>query len=250
MHLLKSPLKPQLSRAPTDNDCYKIYPEFLKKQHKVNFWQKAEPQLTLTSITEVENTLLCQYTVPGMKKLSVGYTLTKKGEFIIDVTAIPTVDAERIGVTFEAVPDFDRAALFGLGPHENYSDRKTSVMPILIQGGISDFCHDYLYPQENGNRTGVEWMAIMSSKRTILFRTEKDAVSVSVHPYKKKTLIAATHSALLEKANFATVNIDLAQNGVGGDIPAVAVVKDKYKIKKGKTHTMRVSMQIAKTAEK
>ena len=46
---------------------------------------------------------------------------------------------------------------FGLGPHENYIDRKRSAWTGVHSGLVENLFDRYLDPQESGNRTEVRW---------------------------------------------------------------------------------------------
>jgi beta-galactosidase len=51
-----------------------------------------------------------------------------------------------------------------------------------------------------------------------------------VWPYSLEDLESAKHTYDLPRREFNTFNIDYKQQGVGGDIPAVAVIHNKYKL--------------------
>jgi beta-galactosidase len=51
-------------------------------------------------------------------------------------------------------------AWYGRGPHESYQDRKTGAMIALWRGAIAAQNHDYMRPQETGNKVDVRWMEL------------------------------------------------------------------------------------------
>jgi beta-galactosidase len=49
---------------------------------------------------------------------------------------------------------------YGRGPHETYVDRYTSAPIGLWRGAIADQNHDYMRPQDTGNKIDVRWMEL------------------------------------------------------------------------------------------
>ncbi|MPN39161.1 Beta-galactosidase [bioreactor metagenome] len=121
---------------------------------------------------------------------------------------------------------------FGFGPHENYIDRRTAALPGSYSMEAGAFCHDYLHPQENSNRTGVETFALAGGGHVLEAVTLAGPFEASATPYTLAQLQAAQHIDELEKAGPVTVNLDAAQRGVGGDKPAIALTKPQYQIAK------------------
>lgn len=246
--LLSAPIIPQISRVQTDNDKMTIMPKWIKKHYRVGFWQQAERTLALRSISAQGDSVFCSFEAQGMKVLEIIYRMSQRGELMLDFTAVPKYDAQRLGITTQLAKYFDRIAAFCNGPNENYVDRATCTHPVLWQGSIREFCHDYLAPQENGNHTGTGWLLFsgkaQNMRKILQIKSMQGGVSASVHPYTKKQLQEATHAATLQKDGPATVNIDVAQCGVGGDLPGVAMIKDKYKMKAGKRFSMQLCIQM------
>ncbi len=57
-------------------------------------------------------------------------------------------------------------------------------------------------------------------------------LNFSAQSYTQEDLEIAKHIHELPQRNLITLNIDLNQRGVGGDIPAVAMLHEEYKLKK------------------
>jgi len=108
-------------------------------------------------------------------------------------------------------------AWFGRGPHETYWDRKTGAAVGRYRGKVEDLIHDYVRPQENGNRTDVRWVTFTDAGGTGLLAVGEPHLSVAAWPYTMADLEAATHIHLLPRRDTITVNLDHRQMGVGGD---------------------------------
>lgn len=61
----------------------------------------------------------------------------------------------RIGLQGQVDSRLSNVTYFGLGPWENYSDRHAGVFLGTYRTTVEEMMTDYVYPQENGNRTGV-----------------------------------------------------------------------------------------------
>ena len=94
-------------------------------------------------------------------------------------------------------------------------------------------------PQENGNHTQVRYARIKSKDSPISLKADKAPFEMSVHPYTKEMPDSAKHLHELEEADYLTVNVDGRQRGVGGDVPAVAMLKPHYKILPRKEHKLQ-----------
>ncbi len=112
-------------------------------------------------------------------------------------------------------------------------DRKTSGAIGIYAGKVGELIHNYVKPQENGNRTDVRWAALTNEENVGLFVSDIGGthLSISAWPYSLEDLELANHTYDLPKREFITFNINYKQQGVGGDIPAMAMLHKKYKLK-------------------
>jgi beta-galactosidase len=156
-----------------------------------------------------------------------GSSIKVATQYHIDATANVTVnvtldaDADlpsllRVGMSTAVSGELERMAYYGKGPHENYIDRNQSAETDVYQGLVSDFIHSYARPQENGNRTGVKWLTLSDYAQHSFSVKGLQDLSMSVWPWSAENLQEANHPYELVERGIYTVNIDLAQAGVGG----------------------------------
>ena len=106
---------------------------------------------------------------------------------------------------------------FGRGPQENYSDRYHGAFLGTWTSSVEDMMVQYVFPQENGNRTGVKWAKLTDSKGRGVMVKGNQPLSMSVWNTTQQQLDACKHIGEPEVLDGAvTVNIDLVQTGVGG----------------------------------
>ncbi|MGN0788854.1 MAG: hypothetical protein ACI4MY_02865, partial [Christensenellales bacterium] len=147
----------------------------------------------------------------------------------------------RFGFTMELSEGKRNIEYYGKGPHENYCDRKTGAfIDVYSFDDVEDFIHDYLYPQENANRCDVRWMKVGDRVRV---EAVDKAFEASVHPYTMAMLHECTHVHEMGRKSTLTLNVDGRQQGVGGDIPAMASLKKPYKIPSYKQQKFRVLLK-------
>ncbi len=246
---LRDGIFPQLYRATIDNDSFPQVPtNFLrliagKGQYKLA--QKfLRPKKVYVEHNDGFTSVRICWKMPLIKQLTTYYTFGSEDCFDIGMEVMSVRNMERYGFTFALKEGVDGVAFYGKGPHENYVDRASSAYLGIYKGKAEDFIHNYLVPQENGNHTGVRWLEVGGEEG---FRIEANGApfEASVHPYTLEALDDAKHLHELNKLNFLTVNIDGAQRGVGGDIPAIAMLKPQYKLKRNQLHSFKVRVKIS-----
>ena len=250
IELLNTPLVPNFWRAPTDNDNGHIDLD-LKSATSFDFsWKDTSKNRIVKDITykRLNNGVIkvsVLFTIDNSDQdLSILYTIFGDGNIVVKNSIRPSINMGRFGMQLTIQKNFDQLTWFGRGPHETMLDRKTSGVIGIYSGKVDELIHNYVKPQENGNRTDVRWAALTNEENIGLFVSDigDTHLSVSVWPYSLEDLESAKHTYDLPKRDFNTFNIDYKQQGVGGDIPALAVLHKKYKLKGGEdySYTFRI----------
>lgn len=141
----------------------------------------------------------------------------------------------RVGLAFAMPTDIDTLEWYGRGPHESYVDRKTSAPIGLWRGAIAAQNHDYIRPQETGNKVDVRWMELSGAGRGL--RVSGDAplmINALAFPYADldRHVPGTWKSTDVIPHGQVTLLIDGAQWGVGGDTQWSEVGKPlaKYRV--------------------
>lgn len=231
--MLKSPIRPNFSRATIDNDAVYNVPAIFRPIFAVNRWYKANSRLKAirTKLVEKDDCVevFVWWRMPYMVYVYTLYTFYNSGEIKVNLKCKSISYMERYGITLALRDNIDNVEFYGKGPHENYIDRATSARLGIYKGKAEDFIHDYLYPQENGNHTRVRWLSVGENMGVKVSALER-GFNATVHPYTEDMLREAKHSVDLKRLKYLTLNIDGMQRGVGGDVPAIASLKPQYKI--------------------
>jgi beta-galactosidase len=243
---LKEPLRLCFHRATIDNDRMPQVKLRLAKWYMgVDRYKKAMLSLKPVHFNAFKDrdtvNVAIAWKMPHVSELRTLYKFYGDGQFDVEMTVTPKKELVRYGFTFALREGIDGMSFYGKGPFENYCDRATAAVLKKYEGVAEDFLHDYLYPQENGNHTEMRMLNVGGSIEILALEKPFEA---SVHPYSLEMLDNARHLHELKNLDYLTVNIDGKQRGVGGDIPAIAMTKQQYKILPRRAHTLKFRMVI------
>ena len=218
--LIHSPLRPNFWRAQTDNDRGR---KMVSSQGR---WQRAHEGAELTRFeTARPATAACAIRVthklPEVDAAwETDYTVLPAGDIIVDArfkpdrTDLPPLP--RLGMQMELPTGFERVTWLGPGPEETYCDRRDARVGLYSGSVREQFYADYVRPGETGNKTDVRWIAVSNGKVGLL-AVGLPRLSASALHYGTDDLSAAKHPFELPSRDYVTLNLDLAQQGVGGD---------------------------------
>jgi hypothetical protein len=219
--LVAEPFAPNFWRASLDNDWrgwkpgvylsdWKTAPEYLAAA-TADIKTAVEGNVAVINvIRDIHNgkaLLGLTYSVYPDGKVKVSYDLK-----IGDNTPEPL----RVGLQGQ-IAGVDKVTYFGRGPQENYSDRNDGIFLGTWTSSVAEMMMQYVFPQENGNRTDVRWIRLSDAKGKGLKVTGEQPLSVSVWNTTQDELDKAKHigeAKMLEGS--VVLNVDLVQTGVGG----------------------------------
>lgn len=219
-------LRPCFWRAPTDND------RGCKIERTMSAWRTAS----------ADDGLLPE----GAK---VEKNVTREGDkWTVDFTlTVPESAPElpRAGVSFALEGDSfgadTRVAWHGDGPHENYSDRRSSTTVgdwEMTVSALND--SHYVRPQECGHRCGTTRLEVGG----VVIEAVSGPFEFNVSGWTPEELAKASHEEELPKVDGKlVVNVDAAMRGVGGDDSWGAQPHDAYRLRGAKTYSLKFSVR-------
>ena len=227
---LKTPLVPNFWRAPTNNDYGNKMPQRYAQ------WKAASQYCAagFTPETMKKNAAMQPITNPdGSVSFTVTYDLPTAPAATCEVTyrvcpcgkvnvrlsydpVKELGDMPEFGMITKLSADYDRVRFFGLGPEENYTDRREGARLGLWEYRAAENATPYLLPQECGNRTGVRWAEITNMKGQGL-KLWLNGGEFSALPYTPHELENAAHWYELPPASYTVLKMSAQQMGVGGD---------------------------------
>ncbi|MBE6260909.1 MAG: DUF4981 domain-containing protein [Prevotella sp.] len=209
---------PEFWRAPTDND----YGAWI--QQRLGAWKS--PEMKVSGLTVSDNCVVANITLP-LAALTLTYTLQADGSVLVRQQMEPTGDTKnqwlfRYGMQLQMPKQYCQVKYYGRGPHENYSDRKSSEFIGVYQSDVEDQYYPYVRPQESGNHTDVRWFQVTDGQRGLEFRSNAP-MECSALPYLVEDLDAGPrkehswgqHSGDLLERPLTQVHIQQRQMGLG-----------------------------------
>lgn len=197
-----STIKPQVFRAPTDND--KSFGNWLAKD-----WKRC-----------------------GLDTLRIPMTMEQNGNewcfsFIIP-DSLPPIP--RLGIVIELPRDYEQLTWYGRGPWDNYPDRKQSCPVGSWQSTVSKQYVHYPRPQDSGNHEDCTLVELKTKKgKGIRIEAVDTPFSFSALPYSAPYLASKTHDYELREQGKVYLSIDCAVMGLGNSSCGPGVLK-KYTV--------------------
>ncbi|MEP2775862.1 MAG: glycoside hydrolase family 2 TIM barrel-domain containing protein [Luteolibacter sp.] len=237
--ILTSPFSLDFWRAMTNNDEGAGYPAKLK------VWREAGEKATATSVTESKDgesvTVTSEIKVPAQKSTAtLKWTFHPSGQISVHASFTPKGDLPiipRIGLRCGVSAANTQFSWFGLGPHENYVDRRTSAWTALHTGTVQELFHIYTDPQESGLRTEVRWAELTGDSGLRVEATGKNLLQVAAIPVDLLDLQLGRNSTDAPFVDETTLRIDAQNAGLGGTNSWGKEALEKYRIKPTGTHT-------------
>ena len=233
IELLEQPLGPHFWRAPVDNDRGSLMAGPAKEgkgatltvwQNAHRSWQASQMQpvaadggrVTLKVDGVIADTG-CPYRLTWVV-LGTGDILVHAA---LDGGPSPFIELPRFGMQTTLRADFDNLTWLGRGPHETYWDRQDARVG-LYAGKVGEQYHDYIKPQETGNKEDVRWLALRDARgRGVLAvgrpRLSANALHATTEDLTFATQVGNFYRYQLPARDTVTLNLDWHQRGVGGD---------------------------------
>lgn len=233
---------PNLWRAPTDNDSGA---NWLLRTSQV--WKTATENRKLESIvhrSEGDTALVTATYLMGAEtaRFTISYRIAGSGTVEVEGQMQPLRDklpiVPRIGMNLQLAGAFGNLEWFGRGPHENYSDRKSSAAVSRYRSTVAEQYHDYSRPQETGGKTDVRWFALRDAEGRGLAFAGEELLGFSALPVLQSDLdhdrsrgAPHRHGGLVAFRDLVSINIDHRQMGLGGINSWGALPLEKYRLK-------------------
>ncbi|WP_368267983.1 beta-galactosidase [Enterobacter cloacae] len=221
---LLSPLTDNFTRAPLDNDigvseATRIDPNAWVERWKAAGMYDITPRL-LRCEGEQHAREAVVTTLHAWEHLGKALFLSRKvwrvddqgvlhGEVEVEVASdIP--EPARIGLSMHLARPPEAVHWLGLGPHENYPDRKLAAQQGRWTLPLQAMHTPYIFPTENGLRCDTRELVLGTHQLNGQFH-------FSVSRYSQQQLRETTHHHLLRDEPGYWLNLDAFHMGVGGD---------------------------------
>jgi beta-galactosidase len=220
--LIQSPLRPDFWRAMTDNDRGRTKPS-----DSQTFWRYAGKAGINEGFSGEKKDgyfeVKARISLPAAADSSweTSYRIYGSGDVVVTATFEPSrtnlIRMPRVGMQMELPRGFEHITWLGPGPEETYCDRKDAPVGVYTGSVDDQFFADYSQPGESGNKADVRWIAIRNRNGIGLLAVGMPLLSANASHYTAEDLSVAKHPFELPHRDFISLNLDLKQQGVGGD---------------------------------
>ena len=149
------------------------------------------------------------------------YTVYGSGDIVINARFKPAKSdlpkLVRLGMQMSLPSGFEQISWLGPGPQESYADRKDARVGLYHGTVEQQFFADYTEPGESGNKADARWIALTNGKGIGLLAIGEPRLSANALHFGTEDLNAGKHAFELPHRDYITLNLDLKQQGVGGD---------------------------------
>ncbi len=249
----------QLWRAPTDNDGLKLWTDQEKKP--MGRWLALGLDRLQLKLMKFSARLLNDGTVRVVSEHAASgrdqwddalhrmrWTFYGDGSVELDNDVHlgrDLLDIPRVGIVMALAPGFEQVEWLGLGPWENYPDRRASAMYGRYAAKVDEMFTPYIMPQECGHREQVEELRLRSATGSeMLIMSEKPFGFNAMH-YTAADLYKARHVHELPTRPETWLSIDAVHRGIGtrscgpDTLPIYQITRRRYRWKillKSATH--------------
>ena len=229
--VLTAPVQAEIWRAPIDNDGFKlmdwIEPRVLDRWQAwgLDALRRTSGGAKVSRAADGTVRVVATHELRGRDPALVithrqQVAVTAAGELRFDETVTVPVeldDLPRVGLSFALAAGFERLVWLGLGPEENYADRRAGATVGRWSSTVAEQYVPYLVPQEHGGHGGTRWFALEHEDGTgVLVQglTMPDAQFSASHFTADDLYRAADVTDLRPRAE-TVVHLDAAQRGLG-----------------------------------
>jgi beta-galactosidase len=153
-------------------------------------------------------------------RISTAMQYTIYGDGTIAVKAVFTpgkndLDIPRLGIRMALNDQLENLQWYGRGPHENYSDRKTSAAIGCYSRSVTGMVEPYERPQAMGNREDTRWLTLTNDNGYGIKIMADSVFSFTALHFTDQDLHTASHLYQLKPRKETILSIDYRQMGIG-----------------------------------
>ena len=163
--------------------------------------------------------------------IDLDWTVSVTGEITVDVLAKRNPEfpeLPRFGLRLFLPEALEDVTYYGLGPKENYIDKRQAAWHGLFRTTVSDLHEDYIRPQENGAHGDCDY-AVLESGALQLTVVSTEGFSFNASHYTQEEMTSKGHNYELEECGSTVLCLDYRQNGIGS-ASCGPVLQKQYKL--------------------
>ena len=133
----------------------------------------------------------------------------------------------RFGLRIFLPNELENVSYYGLGPMENYADKRNAAWHGLFENTVTGLHEDYIRPQENGAHGDCDYV-VLESADLRLSAVAREGMSFNASHFTGEELTEKGHNFELEECGSTVLCLDYKQNGIGSNSCGPEVI-EKYR---------------------
>ena len=229
--LIDKPIDINIWRAPTDNDR-KLKLQWMAARYDRSI-TRAYRTHYVTADSEVRihsDVSVSALSIQKFMDIEVDWTVSVNGAVTVNLLAKRNMEfpeLPRFGLRLFLPNELEKVAYYGLGPMENYVDKRNAAYHGIFKDTVSGLHEDYVRPQENGAHGDCDFVTLESENLRIT--AIGDDFSFNASHYTAEELTEKGHNFELEACGSTVLCLDYRQNGIGSNSCGPVLI-DKYRL--------------------
>ncbi|MBQ2959888.1 MAG: DUF4981 domain-containing protein, partial [Oscillospiraceae bacterium] len=229
--ILDKPMELNIWRAPTDND------RKLKLHWMAAHYDKAVTRAYRTHYVAADSELrihsdvsISALSVQKFMDIEIDWTVSVSGAVTANILVKRNMEfpeLPRFGLRLFLPASLEKASYYGLGPMENYSDKRMAAHHGMFEDTVSNMHEDYIKPQENGAHGDCDFVTLENQILRMIF-IGPEGFSFNASHYTQEELTNKAHSYELDECGSTVLCLDYKQNGIGSNSCGPVLI-DKYR---------------------
>ena len=208
-------------RAPTDNDRY-VKSDWIKSGYDrvVSRAYNCEWHIDNGIVTIRSEFSISAESLQRLLNVTCEWQINNNGQLLLNANIVKnpcTPYIPRFGIRLFMPNSFENVNYLGLGPQENYIDKRQAVYFGEFCSTVSEMHEDYIHPQENGSHSDCRRMIIDDGEVSIKTEGVGQKFSFNVSHYTQEELTRTAHNFELKESGYTVLCIDTAQSGIGSN---------------------------------
>lgn len=243
---LKRPALPNFWRAPLNNDKGWGMMQKMGIWNIAGLYAKRIYRATLEE-TATETRITFPYEIPIAPKpeYSIEWTCQSDGRIYCKAKMTPDASLPPLpdfGMLFTIPKECNHVRYYGMGPDENYCDRKTGARLGIFEIPVGIVPN--LKPQECGNRCEVRWVELTDDTGHGLRFEAKGTMEFSALPYTPQEIENARHIYQLPPITETVLKLSAGQTGIGGDDSWSTPVHEEFMLPSGREYILEFYISV------
>jgi len=136
----------------------------------------------------------------------------------------------RVGMELVIAEGFEKLTYFGMGPGENYQDRKRSARLGVFECTVSNQHFPFIPPSENGGHEDTRWVALENSEHKKIEIESLIPFHFDVHHASVEDYRLAKHDHELPRREQSWLHIDAAHAGIGSNMAWSTMLTEENRV--------------------